>query len=592
MTDPSVHQAGARPSAEGQGRRSRHRRAALLRVGLLALILVLLNVLASGWPLRWDLTEGRRFTMAEPTRALLGDLDDIVGITVYLGNEGLTPNLARLREETLSLLRRFEEASGGNVVYQVLDPNAIEDRDNRLALFKELQDRGLLSVELRSGAQAGEGFEQRYLFPYAEVEYRGGDPEVVLLTDQFLPVVTPMWDPEAAVALLEYNLARAIRQVTVPVKPRVAFVTGHGELDSLSVLDLSYALREFYRVDRFDLNTVNAIDTGYAALILAGSRNAFSTVNKFKLDQYLLRGGSLLWFLDGVVANFDSLIAHRGEYFSQPTARGIGDLLFQYGARVNENLVQDRQNARIAVPLGESGQYEQRPWPYRPIVTNHHPAHPIGRNLDAVLMAFASTVDTVASPGVRKTILMRSSDNARALPDPVRVRFNLLVNPLPDEAWKESGLPLAVLLEGRFPSAFRTRAGLAERFTARGVGGDAFVATGVPARQIVVGDADFVRNAVAPDGRIAPLGLDQVEQYIFANKDWVLNALEYLTDNSGLMATRAKEVRLRPLDPVRVREGRSTWPLLAIVAPVLLLALLGLVYNVVRWRRYGMRPEA
>ncbi len=592
MTDPSVHQAGARPSAEGPGRRSRHRRAALLRVGLLALILVLLNVLASGWPLRWDLTEGRRFTMAEPTRALLGELDDIVGITVYLGDEGLTPNLARLREETLGLLRRFEQASGGNVVYQVLDPNAIEDRDNRLALFKELQDRGLLSVELRSGAQAGEGFEQRYLFPYAEVEYRGGDPEVVLLTDQFLPVVTPMWDPEAAVALLEYNLARAIRQVTVPVKPRVAFVTGHGELDSLSVLDLSYALREFYRVDRFDLNTVNAIDTGYAALILAGSRNAFSTVNKFKLDQYLLRGGSLLWFLDGVVANFDSLIAHRGEYFSQPTARGIDDLLFQYGARVNENLVQDRQNARIAVPLGESGQYEQRPWPYRPIVTNHHPAHPIGRNLDAVLMAFASTVDTVASPGVRKTILMRSSDNARALPDPVRVRFNLLVNPLPDEAWKESGLPLAVLLEGRFPSAFRTRAGLAERFTARGVGGDAFVATGVPARQIVVGDADFVRNAVAPDGRIAPLGLDQVEQYIFANKDWVLNALEYLTDNSGLMATRAKEVRLRPLDPVRVREGRSTWPLLAIVAPVLLLALLGLVYNVVRWRRYGMRPEA
>lgn len=586
MTDPSAHTASQPEQAPA---RSNKRRNALLGLGLLALILVLLNILASGFNLRLDWTAEKRFSISQPTKDLLGNLEDIVGITVYLGDEGLTPNLARLRAETLSLLERFERESGGNVVFQVLDPNAIEDRDNRLALFKELQDRSLLSVELRSGAEAGEGFEQRYIFPYAEVEYRGSEPEVVVLTDQFSPVITPMWDPEAAVALLEYNFARAIRQLTVPVKPRVGFVTGQGELDSMAVLDLTYSLKEFYRVDRFDLNLVNRIDSDYACLILAGSRERFSMVNKYKLDQYLMRGGRLLWFLDGVNANFDSLIANRGEYFSRPWERDVADQLFQYGVRVNEDLIQDRQNARIAVPIGESGQYEQRPWPYRPILTNHNPKHPIGRNLDAVLSAFASTLDTVGEPGIRKTFLLRTSANSRKLPDPVRVRFNLLVNPLPDEAWNRSDLPVAVLLEGPFRSAFRSLPELAKRFSQRGVGGERFVEQGVQSRQIVLGDADFVRNAVAPDGRIAPLGLDQVEQYIFANKDWVLNAVEYLTDNSGLMDSRAKEVRLRPLDPRKVAEGRNIWPVFAIALPVLILFLLGGIYNVVRYRRFGMR---
>lgn len=569
-------------------KRARNRRIALIQLLLLLAILAGLNLLSSARYWRFDLTEEKRFSLAEPTRDLLRNLEDVVAITVYLDGD-LPPNLARLQEETLRLLRQFEDLSRGKVVFRLSDPNAVADRDMRLSFYKQLQDRSLYPIEFRASASAGEGVSQTYLFPYAELEYRGGEPEPIVLLDYPQPVLTPQYDPEAAVGMLEFQFARAIVQATQWRKPRVAFVEGQGELDTLEVLDLEYALREYYEVTRFDLNQVNRIDSSYRALIVAGSSRTFSMVNKYKLDQYVMQGGRVLWCLDGVQAHFDSL-RRRGEFFTAPHSRDIEDLLFQYGARINENLVQDRQCARIAVPLGNSGQYENRPWPYDPILTNLNPDHPITRNMDAVEARFISTVDTVAVPGVKKTVLLRSSANARYLPDPVRVRYNLLVIPLTDEQYNRSDLPLGVLLEGEFPSAFRSLKSLAGQFSARGVGSDRFVERSLPGRQIVLGDADLVRNAVAPDGRIAPLGLDQIEQYIFANKDLALNCMEYLTDESGLMQARAKVVRLRPLDPRLVAEGRGYWPFFSVIAPLILLVLFGGIYNIIRYRRYGQKP--
>ncbi len=571
-------------------KRIRNRRIALLQLLLLVGILVAVNWLGSVYYARFDLTAEKRFSMAEPTRDLLRNLEDIVAITVYLDGN-LPPNLARLQEETLRLLQQWEREAGGNLVFRIQDPNAISDRDNRLAFYKQLQERGLFPVEFRASAAEGEGLSQSYLFPYAELEYQGGEPEAIVLLDYPQPVLTPQYDPEAAVAMLEYNFARVIVRATRRIKPRIAFVQGQGELDTLEVLDLEYALREFYQVDRFDLNAINQIDTGYQALILAGSSRPFPMVNKYKLDQYVMRGGNILWCLDGVQAEFDSL-RRRGEFFTQPLARQMEDLLFQYGARVNENLIQDRQCARIAVPMGNSGQFENRPWPYDPILTNVNPGHPITRNLDAIEGRFVSTVDTVIVPGIRKTVLLRSSANARFLPDPVRVRFNLLATPLSDEQYNRANLPVAVLLEGSFPSAFRSIRSLATQFSSRGVGGDEFLLTGLPSRQIVIGDADMVRNAVAPDGRIAPLGLNNIEQYIFANKDFALNCVEYLTDQGGLMESRAKVIRLRPLDPLKVSESRTYWPFFSVIAPLFILMLFGGIYNVMRYRRYGQVPPA
>ncbi len=565
-------------------KRVRNRRLAFTRLLLLTAILVVLNLISSAFYVRLDLTAEKRFSMAEPTKELLKNLDDIISITLYLDGN-LPPNLARLQAETVRLLEQFEDLSNGNLVFRIRDPNSITDRDMRLSLYKELQERGIFPVEFRAATSA-EGLSQRYVFPYADLEYRGGEPQPILLLDYPQPVLTPQFNPEAAVAMLEYNLAKAIVQATRPFKPRIAFIEGQGEWDSVQVMDLAYSLSEFYQVDRFDLNMVNQIDTNYSTLILAGSSRAFSMVNQYKLDQFLMRGGSLFWCLDGVQADFDSL-RRSGEFFTAPFPRNIEDILFQYGVRVNEDLVQDRQCSRIAVPMGNSGQFDNRPWPYDPIITNVNSAHPITRNLDAIEGRFVSTVDTISVPGIEKTVLLSSSANSRTLPDPVRVRFNLLVKPLSDEQYNRSDLPLAVLLEGSFPSAFRNRRGIADPFSSRGVGADQFIDQGQPGRQIIVGDADMVRNAVAADGRIAPLGLNQIEQYIFANKDFALNCIEYLSDESGLMESRAKVLRLRPLDARKVSESRNYWPFFSVVAPLIILFLFGGIYNVIRYRRFG-----
>ncbi|MFT7588280.1 MAG: ABC-2 type transport system permease protein, partial [Limisphaerales bacterium] len=200
---------------------------------------------------------------------------------------------------------------------------------------------------------------------------------------------------------------------------------------------------------------------------------------------------------------------------------------------------------------------------------------------------FASSVDTVGVPGIKKTYLIKTSSKSRLLPDPVRVRFTVIVNPPRDEQFNKPEEAVAVLLEGEFPSAFKQLKLYADQFKAKGVGGSKFVTKGVPARMIVVSDGDMIENSVSADGRIAPLGSDHIEQYIFANKDFILNSLEYLTDDTGLMQTRAKEIKLRPLDKAKVRESRNWWTFMSIAAPVLILFLFGGIYNIIRYRRYS-----
>lgn len=565
---------------------AKHRRAALLQLALLIGILVGMNVLGTAVYHRFDLTQEKRFSLSQPTKDLLTEIDDVMSVTLYLDGE-LTPNMTRLKAETLDMLKRFRSVAGSEFYFNVFDPSSIPDENNRLAFYKELQDKGMLAVEFREDATAS--VSRKYLFPYAEISSRNGDAQIVPLLVNFPPYLDPTFDPTPAVSLLEYSFAQAIRKAIRPVGPRIAFVEGHGELDTLAVYDTYRALADYYRIDRFDLNLVNEIDTGLEVLIFAKPTQAFSQVNQFKIDQYLMRGGKMMFFLDGVVASFDSLNTNNGEFFTIPYDRGIENNLFQYGVRVNNDLIQDLQCARIAVPVAD--QYEFFPWYYRPIFTNSNLRHPITRHLEPVEGRFVSTIDTAGVSGLTKTVLLRTSAHARTLLDPIRVRFSTVINPPRDEQFNKADLPVAVLVEGKFRSAYRTRKELASRFTKRGVGGTEFIEQGKASRIIVVGDGDMIRNEVSPDGRIAPLGMNNVEGVIFSNMDFILNSIEYLADGNGLAEVRAKEVRLRPLDSARVNSRRGFWTFVCIVAPLLILLFLGGFYNVVRYRRYAMVDE-
>ena len=559
----------------------RNRRRAMLRLLLLVLIIVLLNVVLSRVFFRLDLTQEKRYSLSTPTKELLEEQSDIVFVTIYLAGD-LTPNMQQLQTSTVEMLKQFKAYGHDNIQWEIQNPFDITDEVNLGKFIQELEDRGVYSIPF--GSADKEQTSRSFLFPYANVNYKGKDLSLLLL-DQVQPL-SPLYDPTSAISLLEYKFSKSIRLLSETKRPDIAFIEGQNELDTLEVQDIAISLSELYNMYRIDLPNSDYIDTLYDVVVIAKPRSAFSEEDKYKLDQYLMYGGRILWLIDPVIAEFDSLRS-TGEFTSVDYPLDIMDQLIQYGARVNNNIIQDKQCSHIKVPYGNT--FQDRPWLYNPVITGFNKQHPISANIDAVEAKFVSSIDTTAVPGIRKTILLTTSANSRFLMSPARINYNIVQSQyMPtDEQFNKPNLPVAVLLEGEFPSAFSTRKPTAKAMERRRLGNGPYAERSLPTKQIVVSDGDMIRNYVDADGKIYPLGANNIERYIFGNKDFLMNCIEYLTDNTGLMETRAKEVKLRPIDKEQVEANRTQWQLINIGAPVLLIYLFSGIYNYIRNRKYA-----
>ena len=559
----------------------RNRRRAMLRLLLLVLIIVLLNVVLSRVFFRLDLTQEKRYSLSTPTKELLEEQSDIVFVTIYLAGD-LTPNMQQLQTATVEMLKQFKAYGHDNIQWEIQNPFDITDEVNLGKFIQELEDRGVYSIPF--GSADKEQTSRSFLFPYANVNYKGKDLSLLLL-DQVQPL-SPLYDPTSAISLLEYKFSKSIRLLSETKRPDIAFIEGQNELDTLEVQDIAISLSELYNMYRIDLPNSDYIDTLYDVVVIAKPRSAFSEEDKYKLDQYLMYGGRILWLIDPVIAEFDSLRS-TGEFTSVDYPLDIMDQLIQYGARVNNNIIQDKQCSHIKVPYGNT--FQDRPWLYNPVITGFNKQHPISANIDAVEAKFVSSIDTTAVPGIRKTILLTTSANSRFLMSPARINYNIVQSQyMPtDEQFNKPNLPVAVLLEGEFPSAFSTRKPTAKAMERRRLGNGPYAERSLPTKQIVVSDGDMIRNYVDADGKIYPLGANNIERYIFGNKDFLMNCIEYLTDNTGLMETRAKEVKLRPIDKEQVEANRTQWQLINIGAPVLLIYLFSGIYNYIRNRKYA-----
>ena len=559
----------------------RNRRRAMLRLLLLVLIIVLLNVVLSRVFFRLDLTQEKRYSLSTPTKELLEEQSDIVFVTIYLAGD-LTPNMQQLQTSTVEMLKQFKAYGHDNIQWEIQNPFDITDEVNLGKFIQELEDRGVYSIPF--GSADKEQTSRSFLFPYANVNYKGKDLSLLLL-DQVQPL-SPLYDPTSAISLLEYKFSKSIRLLSETKRPDIAFIEGQNELDTLEVQDIAISLSELYNMYRIDLPNSDYIDTLYDVVVIAKPRSAFSEEDKYKLDQYLMYGGRILWLIDPVIAEFDSL-RRTGEFTSVDYPLDIMDQLIQYGARVNNNIIQDKQCSHIKVPYGNT--FQDRPWLYNPVITGFNKQHPISANIDAVEAKFVSSIDTTAVPGIKKTILLTTSANSRYLMSPARINYNIVQDdymPKPDQ-FNKPNLPVAVLLEGEFPSAFSTRKPTAKAMERRRLGNGPYAERSIPTKQIVVSDGDMIRNYVDADGKIYPLGANNIERYIFGNKDFLMNCIEYLTDNTGLMETRAKEVKLRPIDKEQVEANRTQWQLINIGAPVLLIYLFSGIYNYIRNRKYA-----
>ena len=564
-----------------------------------ALLVIFLAVvyLSSSLHFRADLTAEKRYSLSSATKSLLGKVDDVVTVHVYLTGD-LPADYRKLSIATRDLLEEFNSISSNLVRFSFEKPGDGIQNDTAVAiLYDSLARMGAVYERSDVISDQKEKSASHFIWPSALVTYKDQRPVAVDLRSsrkvyKQYNVVTddPQEDIEAtrnaAEALLEYKFANAIDKLTRKAVPTVAYVVGNGEPVDRTVNDLGESLRSEYKLAVFDLKKGYPDASMIDAMVIVKPTQPFTDEDKLKLDQYVMNGGKLMWFVDKLHAELDSLMRKQAEYTAFDRGLNLDDILFRYGVRINGDLVQDLNCAKIPVVIGRnpdgSPTMQRVPWPYYPFLTAHGD-NPISRNLDRVLPIFPSSIDTVKAPGIKKTILLATDSSSRRLASPAIVSLNSVKDDADLRTFNKSHLPVAVLLEGRFASLFANRVGQTLLDSIRKASGKPFLPQAIKeGKQIVVSDADLVTNVVSSSQGPLPMGELPLEGYRFANREFFLNCIDYLASNNNLFESRNKEVILRLLDKRKLEEQRTLWQFLNIALPVFIVILAGII---VQWRR-------
>jgi len=559
--------------------KNRNKKRDLIGLGLVIALLVMVNYVGSFVFHRFDLTTEKRYTLSDATKELLKNLDDVVFVKVYL--EGDFPaGFKRLRDETKEMLDEFRAYSDNNIEYEFINPTENVDKKQQNEVYKQLYKKGLEPTNLEVKEESGT--TQQILFPGAIVSYRGRELPWQLLKTQMGRSSEAQLNN--SIQSLEYEFASCIRNLSVNVRPRVAFIEGHDELDTLAVQDIADALNEFYVVKRVSINAqLNALKN-FDAIIIAKPDSSFTDKDKFIIDQFIMKGGKALWLIDPLYTSPDSLRNNGGTLAVSYNLR-LEDLLFKYGVRINPDMVVDMQSSAIPVNVAMRGQpanIQMKPWIFSPLIMATV-NHPIVKNLDVIKVDFAGSIDTVASKGIQKSILLQTSRYSKSILAPVRVDLRMVNMPQDEKQFNNPYRNIAVLLEGKFESLYKNHLDpKIAKDTAIG-----FVENGVNSKMIVIADGDIIRNDIDyRSQKKLPLGYDKYTNQTYGNKNFILNCVNYLCDDSGLIGVRARELSLRLLDKKKLKNERVKWQLINTALPLFLLVVFGIIYNIRRKRKY------
>ncbi|MFP4622067.1 MAG: gliding motility-associated ABC transporter substrate-binding protein GldG [Bacteroidales bacterium] len=561
----------------------KEKRKNLIQFLFLLLLIVVVNFISSNVYHRIDLTADNRYTLKPKTREILRNLDDVVYFKVYLAGD-MPVGLKRMQTRIREMLNEFRVHAGENIQYQFINPSEDRDSKDRQQFFKDLRDKGLNPTNIRSRDKEG-GYSQKTIFPGTVVNCGEKQAAVNLLKNN--PGLSSEKNLNHSIEELEYKLVDAVYKLTLDEKQPIAFVTGHEELDEYHVGDISKTLSDYYQVDRVQVEGIAPEVFDYKTLIVAKPQQSFSKEAKYTLDQYLMNGGSIFWFIDKVDITIDSL-SMKSSTMATISRLNLDDQLFNYGIRINPDLIKDVECAVIPVNTSYSGDnpdFSPSPWVYYPLMSPPD-NHPINKNLNMIKTQFVSSIDTVsANPGLKKTILLTSSDNSRTIQVPAMVSLSEVGEKISRHAFNESNKITGVLLEGEIQSVFRNRfisdleKEAKKDFRKESNGG----------RMIVISDGDMIKNRVSQRGEktmITPLGYDRYTKQTYGNKDFIVNSIHYLTDKSGLINIRGKEVKMRMLDRPRASEERVEWQIINLLVPVVLIVAFGLTKNIIRRKKY------
>lgn len=555
-------------------------------INLIALIaiIVLINVIAQYYYTYFDFTDDKRFTLTEPTRKLLEEQKDVIFVKVMLGDE-LPAGFKRLKRSVFDILNQFKSINS-NIKFIFQDPTVGTVKEVNKTK-EELAKQGIIPVNLYIGE--GSTRTQKSIYPYAIFQY-GKRVYVVNLLEAQVRGVSQEVTLNNSVALLEYKFANAIQKLNMNRKANIAVVGDKGGIDDIHMSTLFRELDKYYNIRKFNIDSSYTIHPDIDLVIVPRPTKVFSKKNQFVLDQYLMKGGNIIWLMDKIEADLDSINVHK-MYTPKLIDVGLDDLFFKYGIRINPNLVQDLQCTRIPQVIGMSGgeiQTERFPW-YYDLLVNSVSEHPISNGIGDIYMPFVSTIDTIkTSDKTKKTILLTSSRTSRYQLYPMRLTFQILKYKPQIERFNKPYMPISVLVEGEFTSYFKNRLTQDAEKMLDKIGESFIGKSKEPGKMIFVADGEFVKNMVNTRTKeVTPIGFNKWEERKFqGNEDFILNAVEYMLDDGGIMSSRAKRIKLRLLDRGRLIKEKSMWRFVNIIMPLVLLAMFGVGFYYYRRKRY------
>ena len=555
---------------------------------VLLLILFAINWLASVFHSRLDLTKEKRYTLSSATKELLRNLEEPMRIDVFF-NGNYPAGFRKIVNSVQEFLQEAREYSHGNITVRYTDPLKGLANDSLAARFADSMDYffGLRPYTIQAPSKVGDELNIKQVLPGAVIHYK----DTAVGVNLFKGIKNYGTEQEQLAALyndvestLEYKFASAIQKITSTSKPLIGYALGNGEIWGPNVDDAVRTLIHDYRFDTVNLKQIPYVSSAYNALVILKPTATFSDEDKLKIDQYVMRGGKIFWMIDNMYAEFDSLRNSNG-FIAFDRGLNLEDILFRYGVRLNENLLQDMQCDKLGQIDRNTQQTRLVDWPFFPILNGTN--NPISKNLDGVRAMFPNTLDTVKADGIKKTFLLRSSPNARVLTAPAKIDFEFFQIAPDIKEFTVHDTTVAALLEGKFKSLYSGR--IPKSFV------DSMNAYHVsvrdicdsPTKMIVVADGDIAMNLVSPQYGPMPMGFNFYTNYTYSNKEFFTNCLEYLVNPSGILETRAKDFTLRLLDLKKVKEQKGTWQFINIALPVLIIILLGFIYQQLRRKKYA-----
>ena len=552
----------------------------------LALILII-NYIAFVWPTQFDLTKEHRYTLSESSKQIIQKVENPVKIHLYLGGD-LPAYYKKIAQSTAGLLEQLHQINPRSIQWQIEVPSEMYKDTALYQLYDSLSKLGLPIQRLQDQDRASDKRVDQLLIPGALVEVAGQKPIVIDLRSSkkiFKPYNIVKDIPEedleasanAAEALLEYKFTQAIYLLNRTQVPTIAYTIGNGEPVDLTVNDLGESIRHQYNLVVFDLKKGYPDAKKIKTLLIIKPTKAFSELDKIKLDQYVMSGGNIIWAVDKLYAEYDSLQKTDGTYVAYDRGLALDDLFFKYGVRMNSNLVQDLNCAKLPMVIGKqpdgSPMMQRIPWPYYPFLLGED-RHALVQNLDRVLSLFPSSIDTLQNSAIKKTILLSTDTNSRLIASPNLVSLNSVKDEAEMASFNKHKVPIAVLLEGKFSSLYANRISTILKDSILNTTGQSYKAVGESnSKQIVISDADIFTNQVDKTRGALPMGMIPFEEYQFANHDFYLNSIAFLNEPYGLLESRNKLVVLRLLDKQKVEANRLLWQMKIIASPLLLLII-------------------